>query len=192
MNINQQAFIQKITDENNPTTFGNGTQAYKQAYPGVKDSNVAKSAASRLLTNVNVKNAIQAIIESKGLSIEVRIGRLKKIVKGTAKRRVETFGVVRDQDGKPILDDNGKEQLKLQQVTVQPVPFSDQLKAIEITNRMDGTYERVKVAGDVARSEIDALYRDVMKGGRKSKPRNVTPTNTDTSVLVQARARATD
>jgi hypothetical protein len=36
----------------------NGQEAYKVAYPNVKDDNVAKAAASRLLTNVNVKNEI--------------------------------------------------------------------------------------------------------------------------------------
>lgn len=34
---------------------GNATEAYKKAYKSVKSDNVAKAAASRLLTNVNVK-----------------------------------------------------------------------------------------------------------------------------------------
>ena len=37
----------------------NGTRAYKVTYPSVKKDETAKSAASRLLTNVNVKAYIQ-------------------------------------------------------------------------------------------------------------------------------------
>ena len=37
----------------------NATRAYKKAYPNVKKDSVAKSAASRLLTNVNLKNYIE-------------------------------------------------------------------------------------------------------------------------------------
>ncbi|MGG7143561.1 terminase small subunit [Clostridium nigeriense] len=36
----------------------NATRAYKKAYPSVKKDSVAKAAASRLLTNVNLKNYI--------------------------------------------------------------------------------------------------------------------------------------
>ena len=41
----------------------NGTAAYKAAYPAVKRDEVAKVAASRLLTNVNVKNYIAERLE---------------------------------------------------------------------------------------------------------------------------------
>ena len=37
----------------------NGARAYKVAYPSVKKDTVAKAAASRLLTNVNLKTYIQ-------------------------------------------------------------------------------------------------------------------------------------
>lgn len=36
----------------------NATRAYKKTYPNVKKDSVAKAAASRLLTNVNLKNYI--------------------------------------------------------------------------------------------------------------------------------------
>ena len=37
----------------------NATRAYKKAYPNVKKDETAKSAASRLLTNVNVKTYLE-------------------------------------------------------------------------------------------------------------------------------------
>ena len=41
----------------------NGALAYKKAYPSVKNDEVARSAASRLLTNVNVKKYIEERLE---------------------------------------------------------------------------------------------------------------------------------
>lgn len=41
----------------------NGTRAYKTAYPSVKKDSSAKAAASRLLTNVNVKAYIDEQLE---------------------------------------------------------------------------------------------------------------------------------
>ncbi len=41
----------------------NGTRAYKAAYPSVKSDEAAKAAASRLLTNVNVREYLDAELE---------------------------------------------------------------------------------------------------------------------------------
>ena len=41
----------------------NATRAYKKSYPSVKKDSVAKAAASRLLTNVNLKNYIDEQIK---------------------------------------------------------------------------------------------------------------------------------
>jgi phage terminase small subunit len=41
----------------------NATRAYKVAYPNVKKDDVAKAAASRMLTNVNVKNYVDEQLE---------------------------------------------------------------------------------------------------------------------------------
>lgn len=41
----------------------NGTRAYKVAYPRVKNDETAKAAASRMLTNVNVKTYIDEQLE---------------------------------------------------------------------------------------------------------------------------------
>lgn len=42
----------------------NGTRAYKEAYKNIKSDDVAKAAASRLLSNVNVKEYINNLINS--------------------------------------------------------------------------------------------------------------------------------
>ena len=41
----------------------NGTRAYKTAYPSVKSDEVAKAAASRMLSNVNVRAYLDERLE---------------------------------------------------------------------------------------------------------------------------------
>jgi phage terminase small subunit len=55
----------------------NATRSYKEAYKGVKNDNVAKAAASRLLTNVNVQSYIVDI--QKDLEKLAGISRMKVI-----------------------------------------------------------------------------------------------------------------
>ena len=53
LNAKQKIFCEEYAKH------GNGTLAYKTAYPTTKKDETAKTAASRLLTNVNVKKYIE-------------------------------------------------------------------------------------------------------------------------------------
>ena len=53
LNAKQKIFCEEYSKH------GNGTLAYKTAYPTTKKDETAKTAASRLLTNVNVKKYIE-------------------------------------------------------------------------------------------------------------------------------------
>lgn len=90
----------------------NGTRSYKAAYPNIKKDETAKAAASRLLTNVNVKNYIDERMKDREKRTEITQDRvLKELAKigfadikdyleyKTAKTIVEY-----DQDGEPIID----------------------------------------------------------------------------------------
>ena len=55
---------------------GNGTLAYRKAYPKIKKDETAKTAASRLLTNVNVKNYIKNL---SNIATDTRIADMKEI-----------------------------------------------------------------------------------------------------------------
>ena len=67
LNAKQKIFCEEYSKH------GNGTLAYKTAYPTTKKDETAKTAASRLLTNVNVKNYIQS------LSKEIKNSRIMTI-----------------------------------------------------------------------------------------------------------------
>ena len=56
----------------------NATRAYKVAYPNVKNDETAKAAASRLLTNVNVKAYIDNLIYERAKRTEVTQDRVVK------------------------------------------------------------------------------------------------------------------
>lgn len=55
LNLNQQRFIEEYMKT------GNATQSYKIAYDTTMTDEVAKAASSRLLTNVTVKQAVEAL-----------------------------------------------------------------------------------------------------------------------------------
>lgn len=54
----------------------NGTRAYRVAYPSVKKDKTAKAAASRLLTNVNVKAYIEARMAHIAEKNEITVSRV--------------------------------------------------------------------------------------------------------------------
>lgn len=57
LTLKQQAFADNYIE------IGNATEAYKRAYPNVKRDETARSASSRMLTNVNVKSYIENRME---------------------------------------------------------------------------------------------------------------------------------
>jgi len=70
INLQQEMFCQYFTS---PTEFfGNGVQSYSSAYNfdinNPRDYNTAKSAAARLLTNVNVLNRINSLLDADGFN----------------------------------------------------------------------------------------------------------------------------
>lgn len=57
LTVKQQAFADYYIE------LGNATEAYLKAYPNVKKESTAKAAASRMLTNVNLKSYIENRME---------------------------------------------------------------------------------------------------------------------------------
>ncbi|WP_305037312.1 terminase small subunit [Solibacillus palustris] len=57
LTIKQQAFADAYIE------LGNGSEAYKHAYPNIKKDETARANASRLLTNANVKSYIDERME---------------------------------------------------------------------------------------------------------------------------------
>lgn len=122
----------------------NGTRAYKAAYPSVKKDETAKAAASRLLTNVNVKAYIQERQKEREKRTEITqdsvLHELALIAYAKASdyaRVVEKDAMV-EVDGNmvPVLDEDGN-QVKYR--TVEPILTDelteDQKKAIAVIKK---------------------------------------------------------
>jgi hypothetical protein len=128
------------------TTFGHGMKSYQEAYPGTSDE-VAKVQASKLLTDTNVSRSVAEIINSAGLGVEVRADSLKRIISHRDIGRVVSRVKRNEEEG------------TIETITESGPSHVATLKAIEVLNKMDGTYERGRVAADVARDE----YRELRK-----------------------------
>lgn len=122
----------------------NGTRAYKVAYPSVKKDETAKAAASRLLTNVNVKAYIQERQKEREKRTEITQDRvlhelaLIAFAKASDYARVVEKDAMVEVDGNmvPVLDENGN-QVKYR--TVEPILTDelteDQKKAIAVIKK---------------------------------------------------------
>lgn len=101
----------------------NGTRAYKAAYKSVKKDSVAKAAASRLLTNVNVKAYIDEQLEimhnERTADAQEVIEFLTSVMRGEVKEPV------------PILDGDGYQKV----VELQPSVQTRRAAAVDIGKR---------------------------------------------------------
>ena len=105
----------------------NATRAYKVAYPSVKNDEVARAAASRLLTNVNVQKYIdsrlQEIHSEKTADAQEVIEYLTSVLRGESKSSV----LARDEIG-------------AERVIEKPPDEKERLKAAELLGKRYGLY----------------------------------------------------
>jgi phage terminase small subunit len=73
---------------------GHQTNAYLEAYPGVKEAS-ARTNASRLLANVSVRRYIAILLDSQGLGIKDILKRLKELSEAT--RTVQRHNIIFDE-----------------------------------------------------------------------------------------------
>lgn len=109
----------------------NGTEAYMKAYPHIKKPETAAAAASRLLTNVNVKNYIKDRLEE----IENKtIAKQEEVLKYlTAVMRGETLSEV------VVVEGEGEGHSTARRVDKAP-DERERLKAAELLGKRYGLY----------------------------------------------------
>lgn len=109
----------------------NGTEAYMKAYPHIKKPETAAAAASRLLTNVNVKNYIKDRLEE----IENKtIAKQEEVLKYlTAVMRGETLSEV------VVVEGEGEGYSTARRVDKAP-DERERLKAAELLGKRYGLY----------------------------------------------------
>lgn len=134
----------------------NATRAYKVAYPNCKKDETAKSAGSRLLTNVNVQNYISEKMKEREKRTEVTqdmvIKELAKIafldirklytengqLKNVADIDDDTAGAISSLETLEEYDGYGDEREKIGDI--QKVKLLDKTKALELLGRHLGIF----------------------------------------------------
>jgi len=139
--LKQKAFVEAYINPESPT-YSNGTQSALQAYNTV-DSNIAGSMAIETLQSPTVQTYIEQLNAESGNSIKERSIVLAQVVNGSHIAR--THSTLRDSEGKVI---NKTEVVKEPSV-------KDILHAIDLSNKVEGIYNRASVQEHVAKREYD-------------------------------------
>ena len=139
--LKQKAYVDAYINPESPT-YSNGTQSALQAYNTV-DSNIAGSMAIETLQSPTVQTYIEQINAQNNNSIEERSKVLSGIVHGLNITR--TTSTNRDSEGRVT----GKVEV------VKEPSTKDILHAIDLSNKVEGVYNRASVQEHVAKREYD-------------------------------------
>ena len=149
----QSAFIANYLNPANKTTFLNGTESALKAYD-VKSRATASSTASQVLSNQNVRRALEAIAEKAGIGVQVRLGLLRDIAKGEVNRSV-TRNYSRNKQGKM--------ELVTRSVSESPTPAAARVQAIREIGEITGTRKLDdSIAAETAMNEAQTLYARIV------------------------------
>jgi hypothetical protein len=124
-------------------TFGNGRRSYIASYNPSADPHVADVCASRMLRSAGVRAAVEFLLDSNRLGVERRIVALAEIVAGGKQTRK---------------DYNAAGELV--RTTVSDLPASDRLKAIDILNKLDGSYDQPSTANSASTDRTAAMIAE--------------------------------
>ncbi|MCI8409954.1 MAG: terminase small subunit [Lachnospiraceae bacterium] len=136
----------------------NATRAYKVAYPNVKKDETAKAAASRMLTNVNVKNYIDAELQK---IADAKIADAKEVMEYlTSVLRGEAMS------SEIVIEGIGEGCSEAREMKKEPSE-KDKLKAAELLGKRYGMWkDKVELSGiDDEKSKLD----DILNQMRNSK-----------------------
>ena len=151
----------------------NATRAYKVAYPRVKSDEVAKAAASRLLTNVNVAAYISERMQERQKRTEITQDRVIEELAAIAFAKATDF--VQISHGNVILTDTSKlseSQIKAIAGIKEgkngiELKLNDKEKALELLGRHLGMFkDKLEVTGlEAEQSKLDDLIQQMRGGG---------------------------
>jgi len=144
----QKRFAEAYTDITNKQTFGNGTQSVLIAY-NTESTDTAKRLAHDLTTKPNVLNYIEELNAKHGNSIEERSKVLAMCAQGTMQSETITRQI--DGDGNVTAETRNVKGISPAQI----------LKAIDLSNKVEGIYNRAQVAEHIARRENDKRMQEL-------------------------------
>ena len=129
-------------------TFANGRQSALLAY-NAKNPETAGAIATETLSKPYVKFYISQLLDEIDLGVEVRSRVVREVIQGS---QTPTITETTHPNG----------SVTTTKVT-RPVCATARLKAVDLLNRMDGTYSRAGVESEVARREYEDLRSRVMR-----------------------------
>lgn len=151
----------------------NGTRAYKVAYPRVKSDEVAKAAASRLLTDVNVAAYIAERMEARQKRTEITQDRVIEELAAIAFARATDFAQI--VNGNVVLTDTANltdNQIKAiagikEGKNGVELKLNDKEKALELLGRHLGMFkDKLEVSGlDEEKNKLDDILQQMRGGG---------------------------
>lgn len=149
MTPKQQAFINYYTNINNPKTFGNATQSTIKAYNN-NNHNYAKVQGSRLIANDNIKSEIDRVLKELNLDSKVRLKAIKEVILANYKQETETIST--DKAGNTYTAK-----------TYKTPSARERLQAVDLIEKISGTYDKNKAKADIMSSELKSLIKQQRK-----------------------------
>jgi hypothetical protein len=105
-----------------------------------------------------------------GCSTKDRVQQLSSILKGTQRRKTTIYRKAKryteDAYGNKVERDS--DELEVDLVIETDATFNERVKAIDVLNKMDGTYAKVDAAKQIAVSEYEQLRKRLYKQLRAS------------------------
>ena len=140
-------FVVEITDPDSPN-FGN---ALGSAVSGMDVTyETAHKQSYKLMRQDRIRNEIERILEERGMGKGHRSSILIELITQEMSRNTERF----NSEG------------ELVEVVKSSPTFSDIIKAVDLLNRMDGTYTQQKSVSDQERDEHRLLLKQIMMEAR--------------------------
>ena len=143
LNPRQRAAVEGYTDPLS-TTYANGAQSYEAAYPPQKNENAAAVGMSRLLSSAKGSSAVSQLMEKYSVGSERRIEKLQSILSAPTHQDTQVL----NKDGEVV------------RTLRAPVPKTDQLRAIDMLNRLDGSYAAADATVSVVAEAAKQLIRN--------------------------------
>jgi hypothetical protein len=141
-------FVVAITDPENPD-FGNIEKNAETQLRVSKNTSIKGCFKQRK----DLRSEIERILEERGMGQHHRSDFLASIVLKRGTRVTKRYN---------------KEGQLVERIESEP-SFADQIKAIEVMNRMAGTYDDNKVKRDLAKAEYKSLLSKLMKDDEKER-----------------------
>lgn len=150
----QKLFVDSYLDVTNKQTFGNGVQSALVAY-NTESPVIASDIAMQTLQSPTVQSYIEQLNSQAGNSIEERSKILAQVMQGTLVSQVSSTQY--DKDGNLIS----------RTIVDKGVPPSQILRAIDLSNKVEGVYNRASIQEHVAKRAYDDRMRELREAMHK-------------------------